>query len=81
MRKRGNGFYGFKRFKGEGGGFAALLDDGILVSQPSPRGEGAPKGRIGHSRHERERKMRLKQVIYGGSRASIFVNGNDRRQH
>ncbi len=26
----------------EGGGFAALLDDGILVSQPSPRGEGAP---------------------------------------
>ena len=23
--------------------------------QPSPRGEGAPKGRIGHRRHERER--------------------------
>ena len=34
VRKRGNGFYGFKRFKGEGGGFAALLDDGIPVSQP-----------------------------------------------
>ena len=24
--------------------------------QPSPRGEGAPKGRIGHWRHERERE-------------------------
>ena len=24
--------------------------------QPSPRGEGAPKGRIGHKRHERERE-------------------------
>ena len=24
--------------------------------QPSPRGEGAPKGRIGHRRHERERE-------------------------
>ena len=32
----------------------AFLEDGILVSQPSPRGEGAPKGRIGHRRHERE---------------------------
>ena len=29
--------------------------------QPSPRGEGAPKGRIGHSRHERERE-RASQV-------------------
>ena len=38
----------------KGGGFAALLDDGILVSQPSPRGEGAPKGRIGHRRYERQ---------------------------
>ena len=26
---------------------AACLEDGILVSQPSPLGEGAPKGRIG----------------------------------
>ena len=24
-----------------------FLEDGILVSQPSPRGEGAPQGRIG----------------------------------
>ena len=36
-KEGGNGFYGFKRFKGEGGGFAALLNDGILVSQPSLR--------------------------------------------
>ena len=30
-----------------GGGFAAFLEDGNLVSQPSPLGEGARKGRIG----------------------------------
>ena len=30
-------------------------DSGISVSQPSPRGEGAPKGRIGQERYERER--------------------------
>ena len=38
------------RFKVQGsrGGFAAFfLEDGILVSQPSPLGEGAPQGRIG----------------------------------
>ena len=33
-----------------------FLEDGILVSQPSPRGEGAPQGRIGHWRYERERE-------------------------
>ena len=27
-----------------GGGFAAFLEDGNLVSQPSPLGEGAPQG-------------------------------------
>ena len=38
---------GFK-VKGSRGGFAAFfLEDGILVSQPSPLGEGAPQGRIG----------------------------------
>ena len=26
---------------------AAFLEEGILVSQPSPLGEGAPRGRIG----------------------------------
>ena len=31
-----------------------FLEDGILVSQPSPQGEGAPKGRIGQGRYERQ---------------------------
>ena len=36
------------RVQGSRGGFAAFfLEDGILVSQPSPLGEGAPQGRIG----------------------------------
>ena len=30
-------------------------ESGILDTQPSPRGEGAPKGRIGYWRYERER--------------------------
>ena len=50
--------------RNEGGGFAANIYgrcpkvcDGRFPSyrQPSPRGEGAPKGRIGHWRYERER--------------------------
>ena len=32
-----------------------FLEDGILVSQPSPLGEGAPQGRIGHWRYESAR--------------------------
>ena len=32
---------------GSQGWCAACLEDGILVSQPSPLGEGAPQGRIG----------------------------------
>ena len=36
------------RVQGSGGGFAAFfLEDGILVAQPSPLGEGAREGRIG----------------------------------
>ncbi len=42
-----------ERLVSRGGGFAAFLEDGILASQPSPLGEGAPQGRIGHRRHER----------------------------
>ena len=42
---------GFKvqgsRFKGEVAASPPFLEDGILVSQPSPLGEGAPQGRIG----------------------------------
>ena len=39
-------------FKVQGSGLSwrlrrLFLEDGILVSQPSPLGEGAPKGRIG----------------------------------
>ena len=42
-------YFAFIWFKVQGsrGGFAAFLEDGILVSQPSPLGEGARKGRIG----------------------------------
>ena len=42
------------RFKVQGSGFRVqvaasppFLEDGILISQPSPLGEGARKGRIG----------------------------------
>ena len=43
-------YFAFIWFKVQGsrGGFAAFfLEDGILVSPPSPLGEGARKGRIG----------------------------------
>ena len=38
----------------QAGGIADFLKDGIPVSQPSPLGEGAPKGRIGYWRYERQ---------------------------
>ncbi|MDY4794720.1 MAG: hypothetical protein SO159_01805, partial [Dialister sp.] len=34
-------------FGGEVAAVPPFLEDGILVSQPSPLGEGAPQGRIG----------------------------------
>ena len=44
-------FIGFRvqgsRFKVEVAASPPFLEDGILVSQPSPLGEGARKGRIG----------------------------------
>ena len=42
-------YFAFIWFKVQGsrGGFAAFFEEGILVSQPSPLGEGARKGRIG----------------------------------
>ena len=48
------------RFKVQGSGLSwrlrrLFLEDGILVSQPSPLGEGARKGRIGGLWHERQR--------------------------
>ena len=52
-------YFAFIWFRVQGSRFRALvaasppfLEDGILVSQPSPLGEGAPQGRIGHRRHE-----------------------------
>ena len=35
------------RMVSQAGGIADFLEDGILASQPSPLGEGAPQGRIG----------------------------------
>ena len=56
--------------RNEGGGFAAFLEEGILVSQPSPLGEGAPQGRIGHRRHERQMRKAEKCAAYAGESAS-----------
>uniref|UniRef100_UPI003FEE0A03 hypothetical protein n=1 Tax=Dialister sp. TaxID=1955814 RepID=UPI003FEE0A03 len=42
------------RFMGEVAASPPFLEDGILVSQPSPRGEGAPQGRIGQTWYERQ---------------------------
>ena len=49
------------RFRVQGSGLSwrlcrLFLEDGILVSQPSPLGEGAPQGRIGHWRYESVRR-------------------------
>ena len=45
-------YFAFIGFKVQGSGLSwrlrrPFLEDGILVSQPSPLGEGARKGRIG----------------------------------
>ena len=48
----------------QAGGIAAFLEDGNLVSQPSPLGEGSPKGQIGHKRYEKSGKEHLKSTIY-----------------
>ena len=55
-------YFAFIWFKVQGSRFRALvavrrlfLEDGILVSQPSPLGEGAPQGRIGHWWYESAR--------------------------
>ena len=54
-------YFAFIWFRVQGSGFKALvaasppfLEDGILVSQPSPLGEGAPQGRIGQTWYERQ---------------------------
>ena len=52
-------YFAFIWFRVQGLGFRwrlrrLFLEDGILVSQPSPLGEGARKGRIGCLWHERQ---------------------------
>ena len=71
-------------FKVQGSGFKVevaasppFLEDGILVSQPSPLGEGAPQGRIGHRRHERQMRKAEKCAAYVGKRESLTGNDND----
>ena len=54
------------RFRALVAAFPPFLEDGILVSQPSPLGEGAPKGRIGHRRYEKgtANKMGKRRGVY-----------------
>ena len=52
-------YFAFIWFRVQGSGFSwrlrrLFLEDGILVSQPSPLGEGARKGRIGCLWYERQ---------------------------
>ena len=63
--------------RNEGGGFAAFLEEGILVSQPSPLGEGAPQGRIGHRRYERQMRKVERWRHIGGNRESLAANDKD----
>ena len=40
-------YFAFIWFRDQVAASPPFLEDGILVSQPSPLGEGAPQGRIG----------------------------------
>ena len=62
---------------GSQGWCAAFLEEGILVSQPSPLGAGAPQGRIGHRRHERQMRKAEKCAAHVGERESLTANDND----
>ena len=59
---------------GSQGRRAVFLEEGILVSQPSPLGEGAPQGRIGYRRHERQMRKAEKRAAYVGERESLTAN-------
>ena len=81
-------YFAFIWFRVQGSGFRVLvaasppfLEDGILVSQPSPLGEGAAKGRKGTGGMKVRGEMRIKQAIYGSSQAPVFVNGDARKWH
>ncbi len=59
--------------KAQGSGFWVLvaasppfLEDGILVSQPSPLGEGAPQGRIGQTWYKRQMRKAEKYAAHVG---------------
>ena len=54
-----------------------FLEDGILISQPSPLGEGAPQGRIGHWRHERQMRKAEKCAAHVGKRQSLAANNKN----
>ena len=43
-----------------------FLEDGILASQPSPLGEGAPQGRIGQTWYERQMRKAEKYTAHAG---------------
>ena len=45
--------------------------------QPSPRGEGAPQGRIGQTWYERQMRKAEQRGICGGKRESLTANDND----
>ncbi len=45
--------------------------------QPSPRGEGAPKGRIGHRWYERQMRKAEKCAAYVWKRETLTANDND----
>ena len=68
--------------QGSGSDFAAFWLTVFPYRQPSPRGEGAPKGRIGYRRYEESGKERLKQAIYESTRAPLtrspFPNGESK---
>ena len=67
----------------QGGGFVACFEEGILVSQPSPLGEGAPKGRIGQTWYERQLVVQGKErricAACESTRAPPFLLGDARK--
>ena len=47
-------YFAFIWFRVQVAASPPFLEDGILVSQPSPLGKGAPQGRIGQTWYERQ---------------------------
>ncbi len=80
-------YFAFIWFRVQGSGLRwrlrrLFLEDGILVSQPSPRGEGAPQGRIGHRRYESVRRNAYQAGdLRQQPSACFFVNGAARKWH